>query len=253
MLGALLVVVFFGFAALLIGFSRWLAHRPWAAAGNVAIGVFLFALVHTHWPAVMHLRTYERIPADAKVAQVYCERTGAKTYRVTLTRFPSGRMQIYEIGGDEWRLDARTLVWKERAAKLGLPSSFRLERLSARYLRTARPVTTDTNTDTGTGTGTGTGETMRLPEGFALADADEVGEDVWSQARTGQRWAGEVEPGRVYGPWRPLVDKARFDVWMTLAPGSLDVRLEARPANEAGIETLGYTRSHDDNVRTTQG
>jgi membrane protein implicated in regulation of membrane protease activity len=243
MLGALLVIVFFGFAALLIGFSRWLAHRPWAAAGNVAIGVLLFALAYAHWPAVMHLRTYERIPANAKVAQVYCERTGAKTYRVTLTRFPSGRMQIYEIGGDEWRLDARTLVWKERAAKLGLPASFRLERLSARYLRTERPAAIDTDS----------GETMRLPEGFALADADEVGEDVWSQARTGQRWAGEVEPGRVYGPWRPLVDKTRFDVWMTLAPGSLDVRLEARPANEAGIEALGYTRTHDDNVRTPQG
>jgi hypothetical protein len=247
MLGALLVIVFFGFAALLIGFSRWLAHRPWAAAGNAAIGVLLFALAHTHWPAVMHLRTYDRIPANAKVAQVYCERTGATTYRVTLTRFPSGRMQIYEIGGDEWRLDARTLVWKERAAKLGLPASFRLERLSARYLRTARPVAAETSTETDTG------ETMRLPEGFSLTDADEVGEDVWSQARTGQRWTGEVEPGRVYGPWRPLVDKARFDVWMTLTPGSLDVRLDARPANEAGIETLGYTRSHDDNVRTTQG
>ena len=40
------------------------------------------------------------------------------------------------MSGDEWRLDVRTLVWTGRAAQLGLPDSFRLDRLSGRYLRT---------------------------------------------------------------------------------------------------------------------
>ncbi len=40
------------------------------------------------------------------------------------------------MSGDEWRLDVRTLVWTGLAAELGLPDSFRLDRLSGRYLRT---------------------------------------------------------------------------------------------------------------------
>ena len=133
-------------------------------------------------------------------------------------------MQVYELGGDEWRLDARTLVWKGRARQLGLWPSYSLERLSARYLRSARPAHAD--------------QGMRLPDGFALADYDEVGEDVWSQARTGQRWIDEVEPGRAYGPWQPLADKARYDVWMSREPDALDVRLEARGAG-AGAPQAG--------------
>jgi len=239
MLGAPLLIVLLGCVALLVGFSRWLAHRPWAAAGNVTIAVLLFAVAFVWWPALLHLRTYERIPTNGPVAQVYCESTGTKTYRVTLTRLPSGRMQVYEVGGDEWRLDARTLVWKGRARQLGLWPSYRLERLSARYLRSARPADAD--------------EEMRLPEGFALADAEEVGEDVWSQARTGQRWANEVEPGRVYGPWRPLADKARYDVWMSHEPDALDVRLEALAAGAAAPQAMRYTRSREEHVRSTQG
>ena len=239
MLGALSLIVFFGCLALLLGFSRWLAHRPWAAAGNVVLAILLFILAYLWWPAALHLRTYERIPGKGAVAQVYCERTGARTFRVTLTRLPSGRMQVYEMGGDEWRIDARTLVWKGRARQLGLSPGYRLERLSARYLHTGRP--------------DDAAEDMRSPDGFALADADEVGEDVWSQARTGQRWAGEVEPGRAYGPWRPLIDKARYDVWMSHEPDALDVRLEADAAAAPPAQAMRYTRSHGGNVRTTRG
>ena len=240
MLGPLILILSFGCVALLLGFSRWLAHRPWAAAGNVAIAVLLFTAAYVSWPATMHLRTYERIPANALVAQVYCERTGAATFRVTLTRLPGGRMQVFEVGGDEWRIDARTLVWKGRARGLGLQPGYRFERLSARYLRSARPASA---TDGG----------MRLPEGFALSDLDEVGVDVWSQARTGQRWAGEVEPGRAYGPWRPLVDKARYDVWMSHDPDALDARLDAHAVAPPAVQAMRYTRSHDEHVRIPQG
>src|SRR6185369_4724481 len=79
------------------------------------------------------LRTYERLlPRKALVAQVYCERAGTRGYRVTLTRMPNGRMQVFEMAGDEWQLDARTLVWRGRAAELGLQSGYRLDRLTAR-------------------------------------------------------------------------------------------------------------------------
>lgn len=247
MLGALLLVVIFGFVALLLGFSRWLARRPWAATGNFAIGVLLFAFAHAYWPAVLHLRTYEAMPTEAMVAQVHCERTGPQTYRLTLTWLPQGRMQVYDIAGDEWRIDARTLVWRGTAAKLGLSPSYRFERLSARFLRAGKPASAVKHANDAMMA------PMRLPEGYALSGPDEVGDDVWSQARTGQRWTDDVEPGRAYGPWRPLGDGLRYDVWMTHAPGALDARLEARAASEADVKAMEYTRPHNDNVRTTQG
>jgi hypothetical protein len=240
-------VVVFGCAALLLGCSRWLGGRTWAAAGNVTLGVLLLAVAIALWPAVLHLRTYERLPSNGIVAQVHCERTGPATYRLTLTRLPHGRMQVYAVSGDQWRLDARTLIWKERAARLGLPSRYRFERLSARRLRSgiAR--------DAGNSSDTGATSSVALPEGYALAGAEEVGDDVWSQARTGGRWSEAVEPGRAYGPWRPLVDGARYDVWMSPVPGTLGARMDARPVNAAGTQAMRYTAPHNDKVRATQG
>jgi hypothetical protein len=222
--GALLLLVGFGFVALLLGFSRWLARRPWAAAGNLALAFLLFATAHHYWRVVEHLRSYEPLPRSAMVGQVYCERTGPGTFRVTLTRLPGGRMQVYELSGDQWHVEARTLVWMDRAAALGLPASFRFERLSTRQVHRNRRAATDA----------GPAGTTSYP----LSDAGAVGEDFWSQARAGRRWAHQVEPRRVYGPWRPLADGARFDLWMTRDPDTPTARLEARPANEAAIEAL---------------
>ena len=225
MLGALFVVFVLGFVALLLGFSRWLAHRPWAAAGNVAIALALFFFAYACFPAARHLRTYEAMPGNALVAQVHCEQTGPQSYRLTLTWLPQGRMQVYQLAGDEWRIEARTLVWRGVAARLGLAPGFRFERLSARFVRTGSTSVSDASA---------TPAAMRLPEGYALSGAEEVGGDVWSQARTGQRWAAGVEAGRAYGPWRPLVDDMRYDVWITHTPGAPDAQLEARPASKGG-------------------
>lgn len=220
MFGTLLLLVAFGLVALLVAFSRWLARRYWAAAGNVAVGLALLWLAQTLWPPAMHLRTYEPLPGrNATVAQVHCERTGQRSYRVTFTRLPTGRMQVLEMSGDQWRIEARTLVWIGRAARIGLPASFRFERLSSRYLNTEPRRPADASRDP--------------PPSYTLGDPDEPGEDIWSQARTGQTWSTHVDPRRVYGPWRPLADEARYDVRLVGSPGSGDVQLEVRPANEA--------------------
>jgi hypothetical protein len=227
--GALLLLVALGIVALLLGFSRWLARRPWAAAGNVVVGLTLLYVARALWPAAANLETYERLPSrNTVVAQVYCERTGPRQFRVTLTRLPDGRMQVYGLDGDEWRLEAKTLLWLAGAARIGLPSSYRWERLSARDLRPHRPVgAVDEAADT----------TLALT-GYDLADADDVGEDVWAQARTGLRWASYVEPGRAYAPWRPLADGARYDVWLSRDPTALRARMDVTAANEAGAKAM---------------
>jgi hypothetical protein len=226
--GALLalVLVAFGCIALLLGFSRWLAHRHWAAAGNVAIGVLLFGVAQAYWPVASNLESYARLhQRPTLVAQLHCERTGPGEFRLTLTHLPGGRMQVYQVNGDQWRLEARTLIWKGPAAQIGVQPAYRLERLSARYLRARRPAELPAN------------DPLPPPDSFDLAEADEIGADVWARARTSQGWTEQVEPGRVYGPWRPLVDAARFDVWLGHG-GDLAARMDVTAANEAGAKAM---------------
>jgi len=236
-LEAIVVLVVFALVALLLGLSRWLARRHWAAAGNVAIALLLLFIAHRYWPAAMHLRTYEPLPSNAMIAQVYCERTGPRAYRVTLTRLPDGRMQVYEMAGDEWRVDARTLVWRGRAAQLGLQPGFRLDRLSARYL------------SSGPGDGADPAVPVPPPAGYDLSDADEPGEDVWAQARTATRWEHALDADHAYGQWRRLADGARYDVWITRDRRSGRIAIDAQPGNEAATQVMLYTPANN-NVRT---
>jgi len=249
MLGVIALCVAFGLLALLLSLSRWLAHRPWAAAGNLAVAVLLLLVAQVLWPPVLHLQTYESMRPKALIAQVHCERTGPSAYRVTLTRLPAGHMQVFEMSGDEWRLDVRTLVWTGRAAQLGLPDAFRLDRLSGRFLRTELAAeTTPTPAAAPAAPAAEPAPTRLVPASYALSDEEEAGEDIWAQARTDSRWKDHVDARHAYGPWRPLADGARYDVAMTRAPGQAEAVLEARPANEAAAKAMRYTVG--DNIRT---
>src|SRR5829696_2032953 len=97
MKGILILGLVFGAVAMLLAFSRWLAHRPWAAAGNLLIALVLFVFAGRFWPAAEHLATYQGLPIEGPIAQVVCERIGPHSYRVTLTRLPDGHMQLFEM------------------------------------------------------------------------------------------------------------------------------------------------------------
>jgi hypothetical protein len=209
----------------------------------------LLLVAHVLWPPVLHLQTYESLRPRALVAQVHCERTGPSAYRVTLTRLPAGHMQVFEMSGDEWRLDVRTLVWTGQAAQLGLPDSYRLDRLSGRYLRTELAVeATPAPAAARAAEPAPTAPTLLVPASYALSDVEEAGEDIWAQARTDSGWKDYVDARHAYGPWRPLADGARYDVAMTRAPGQAEAVLEARPANEAAAKAMRYTGG--DSIRT---
>ena len=199
-----LVLACFGALTALLALSRWLARRRWAAAGHLALAAVLIAAATQLWSLAADLATYGRLRHGEPVAQVFCERTGSRTFRLTLTRLPNGRMQVFELTGDEWRLDARTLAWQGRAIALGLEPRYRLERLSTRFVRAADPAA--------------------APSSYALARPS--GDDLWAQARTRTRWAEYAVAEHAYGPWRPLVQGARFELWFDAAG------LEARAANE---------------------
>ena len=130
--GVAVVVACFALVALLLAWSRWLAGRRLAAAGHVAMAIAAAAVALLMWSVTAGLESYEPVLRDQPIASLYVERTGPQRFRATLTRLPAGRVQVFELTGDQWRVEARTLDWHGLAAQIGLDRMYRLERLSTR-------------------------------------------------------------------------------------------------------------------------
>jgi hypothetical protein len=156
-----------------------------------------------------HLATYERLVPGQEIAEVFVEWAGAGRYRVSLTRLPSGRMQVLELNGTEWRLEVRTLLWTGRAARFGLLPRQRVERIAAREA-TAQP---------------GTGQAVELSR--------PAGRDFWTQVRSGSRVSRLAEANLLEGPWLALGDGHRYVLRISRTPLALEAR--RRPGgNEPG-------------------
>lgn len=187
----LLVLAGFALVTALLAWSRWLAGRRWAAAGNLLMTLVAIWMVATVWPVAGDLATYQPMRSNQPVAEVFFEQAGARRYRATLTRLPSGRMQVFELEGDEWRLGARGLDWTPRAAALGLQPVYRLGILEARSA-TAE-----------------VGDVTR-PTRFTLHEAR--GSDLWARIDAGSRWSAAAKALRIEGPWQPMAHGQRFNI-----------------------------------------
>ncbi len=210
MRGVAVVLACFTLLALLLAWSRWLAGRKLATLGHVVLGVAAGWAALMLWSVTGSLVSYEPVIRGQPVAELYLERVGSRNFRGTLTRLPGGRVQVFELTGDQWRLEARTLDWQGRAADLGLDPMYRLERLSTRPqpASDARAAGDE-------------------PEPSRYTLSSDSGEDLWAKARTSPSWMRHLQGGHADSPWRPLVDEARFTVWLA-GPA-----LRIEPANEA--------------------
>jgi len=211
----LVILVGFALVTLLLGWTRWLSDRRWAAAGNLALGLGAAALTAWLWPVGMHLETYEPHRTGQAVADLFLEQTGSNQFRASLTRFPSGRMQVFELAGAQWRIEARTLTWAGRAAEFGLAPSHRLERLSSRAAGATDGVDL-------------------IQSSFALAE--DRGADLWTHAQRGPIWDRALEAGLAASPWQPMANGARFE--LRIGPAGL----ETNPLNAAASASLAAAR-----------
>lgn len=194
---ALLVLAGFALVTALLGWTRWLAGRRWAAAGNLALSGIAAAAVAATWPAAGQLATFEKRTAGLAIAELLVERTGSEQYRLTLTRVPSGRMQVFHVDGSEWRLRLSTLDWSGIALDLGPAPGYRLERLESR------------------GTPASAGGTGRQGTAYDLADGR--ARDPWPQLWHGPEWARVIRLREVRSPWLPLGGGARYAVRLNAA------------------------------------
>ena len=157
------------------------------------------------------LASYQPRNTDRPIADIYFEQVGTRRYRATLTRLPGGRMQVFELAGDAWRLDMRTLDFGGWARALGVRPGYRLERLVA----VERPAA----------------DAPSAPSrGFALDPRD--GFDLWRVSRHSGRWRNLVSAGEARSEELPMSGRSRFE--LSLAGGRIDVRA----ANEVAQTTV---------------
>jgi hypothetical protein len=124
-------------------------------------------------------------------------------------------MQVFELAGTQWRIEARTLAWIGRAAELGMAPSHRLERLSSRADGAA-------------------GGVDLIQSAYALAE--DRGADLWTQVQQGPIWNRALEAVLAASPWQPMANGARFEV--RIGPAGL----EATPLNAAASASLAAAR-----------
>ncbi|HEY2560470.1 MAG TPA: hypothetical protein VGI48_12230 [Caldimonas sp.] len=75
----------------------------------------------------MRALTNEEIAARIHVAP-----TAPQRYEATLT-FPDGRVERYDLAGDDIYIDGHIVKWTSLGNMLGLQTSYRLDRISGRY------------------------------------------------------------------------------------------------------------------------
>ncbi len=189
MFGVAVVLAGFSLIAVLLAWSRWLARRRLAALGHVLLAIVAGWCALFIWQTRSSLDTYEPTVRGQPVAEIYFEQTGSRSYRAMLTRLPSGRVQVFEMTGEQWRLEARTLDWHGWAAGIGMRPVYRLERLSARDVRPVAP---------------------EDPGASSYVLERDTGDDVWAKARTDPAWTRFATAGQAGGPWQPMINGARF-------------------------------------------
>jgi hypothetical protein len=181
----------FGLLGGLLAIRRMLDGRRWSALGHAVAGVLLIGVALASWPLVRHLERYEHLAPARPIADLVFARSGPDRYHATLTHLPGGRMQVLELSGNEWRLDARVLGWRPWTASLGLRPRYRIERLASRHR--------------GTVLADGSPGTRHELAGFAAGDP-------WQLAREQRRWHRLIDAQEAVGPFVPMTDGARFRV-----------------------------------------
>jgi hypothetical protein len=212
MRSVLVVVAAFAFVALLLGWSRWLSGRRWAAAGHLLLAGLAAAFVAGGWQCTRYLATYEPRIAGFPVVELFFERTGAGRYRVCLTRLPAGRMQVVELVGDQWRLDLQSLDWSAPMLSLGFEPRYRIEALASQPAPPVQPGT---------------------PSGVAHDLAEDDAAPPWLVRLAGTTRTPLVRTAELSGGWQPMADGARFDVRLLRG-----VEVSVDPLNAAASDSL---------------
>ena len=196
----------FGLALLALSFQRLRRARFFAAGSSALFGLLFLVVAGGFFLVALNLRTYTRLTYEQPVAELVFESRGPQDFQVMVTQIPSGSLQILQVYGDEWQMDARVLKWRGWANLLGMDAQYRLERFSGRY----RDI-----------------DQERTAPRSVYPLADNPGLNIRALAVSESRWLPFFDA--VYGSatYLPMAHGARYQVTLT------QTGLIARPLNDA--------------------
>jgi hypothetical protein len=175
-------------------------------------GLLLGAAAGLMMAVLVNLHTYSRLTYEAPVAEVRFQKRSNQHFWAYITLGRADAM-IYDIGGDEWQMDARVLKWKGSALLLGSDTLYRLDRLSGRYRDIAQ-------------------ERTQKRSVYSLVQKG-MGLDIWPLVQRFSDWVPWVDA--VYGnaAYMPMADGARFVVsvgasGLVARPGNSDAERAVR-------------------------
>lgn len=102
--------------------------------GTALALVSIFAMLTLFFGA---LYTYSALTDEALVAELRFTQLGPQHYEAQLATDSGCTQRVFELYGDQWRIDASFLKWHAWATLLGLDAYYRLSRIEGRYANVA--------------------------------------------------------------------------------------------------------------------
>ncbi len=124
--------LFFTLVQLLALRQRLSDGRRLAAGGRALLFLLGFGLTLLLLGGGVALRGYRLLGEEQQLVQIDARILSPQRWALTL-RWPDGTTREVQVAGDDWRIEAVVLKWKQPALLAGLPPLYRLDRLSGRY------------------------------------------------------------------------------------------------------------------------
>lgn len=190
----------------------WQPRRLHLVRRTVGLLLVLIALLAAAFAFLVH--RYLQLFHDRPVAIIELHQEAPQRFRASLMLAGNSgeRIQHYELQGDAWQVDARVLRWQLPAALAGVPSLYRLDRISGRY---------DDITE------------ERTAPRSVYAIGTSAAPDLFNLKRDYPRWLPFIDAQYGSATWMPMFDGARYIVLFNDRGGLL-----ARPADTQTAELL---------------
>lgn len=190
----------------------WQRRRPHFLRRFIGLLLTLLALLAAAFAFLVY--QYLQLFHDRPVALLELHQEAPQRFRVALMLANDNEAgtRYYDLHGDAWQIDARVLRWQLPAALAGVPSLYRLDRLSGRFDEI---------------------EQEQTAQRTVYAVGDPIGPDLFRLKQDFPRWLPFVDAQYGSGTWMPMFDGARYIVLFNDRGGLL-----ARPADAQTAERL---------------
>ena len=129
-IAALLGIV--GFAVGFSAFGALLQARIFRFVFGALVSVVLLAAGAVLALLALGIEGMKALTKEESAARIKVVPSGVQRYDATIT-FADGRVETYDLAGDDIYVDGHIVKWTPLANMLGLQTSYRLDRISGRY------------------------------------------------------------------------------------------------------------------------